>query len=36
MLYFDILGLEFEKAIAIFEINALEFVKMQSLQNKNP
>ena len=37
MLYFDILGLEFEKAIAISEINALEFVKMQSLvQNKNP
>ena len=36
MLYFDIFGLEFEKTIVIFEINALEFVKLQSLvQNKN-
>ena len=26
MLYLDIFGLEFEKAIVIFEINSLEFV----------
>ena len=37
MLYLGVFGLEFEKAIAIFEINALKFVWLQSLmQNKNP
>ena len=37
MLYFGIFGLQFEKAIVIFEINALKFVWLQSLvQNKNP
>ena len=36
VLYFGNFGLEFEKTIVIFEINALEFVKLQSLvQNKN-
>ena len=37
MLDLGIFGLEFEKAIVIFEINALKFVGLQSLvQNKNP
>ena len=37
MLYLGIFRLEFEKAIVIFEFNALEFVYVQSLvQNKNP
>ena len=37
MLYLDIFRLEFEKAIVIFKINALEFVQFQSLvQNKDP
>ena len=37
MLYLVIFGLEFEKAIVIFETNALKFVWLQSLvQNKNP
>ena len=37
MLYLDIFRLEFEKAIVIFEISALEFAEEQSLvQNNNP
>ena len=37
MLYLGIFGLEFQKALAIFQINALKFVWLQSLvQNKNP
>ena len=37
MLHLGIFGLKFEKAIVIFEINALIFVWLQSLvQNKNP
>ena len=37
MLYLGIFGLEFEKAIVIFEISTLKFVWSQSLvQNKNP
>ena len=36
MLYLGIFGLEFEKAIYIFEINALKFAWLQSfVQNKN-
>ena len=34
MLYLGIFGLEFEKAIVIFEINALKFVWLQSLVQK--
>ena len=35
MLHLGIFGLEFEKTIVIFEINALKFVWLQSLvQNK--
>ena len=34
MLYLGIFGLEFEKVIAIFEINALEFASLQSLVQK--
>ena len=34
MPYFGIFGLEFEKTIVIFEINAFEFVKMQSFMLK--
>ena len=37
MLHLCIFGLEFDKGIAIFEINALKFSWLQSLvQNKNP
>ena len=37
MLHLDIFELKFEKAIVIFEINALKSVWLQSLvQNKNP
>ena len=37
MLHLGIFGLEFEKAILIFEINALKFVWLLSfVQNKNP
>ena len=34
MLYLGIFGLEFEKVIAILEINAVEFVALQSLVQK--
>ena len=37
MLYLDIFGVEFEKAIVIFEINVIKFAWLQGLvQNKNP
>ena len=37
MICLGIFGLKFEKAIVIFEVNALKFVWLQSLvQNKNP
>ena len=37
MLYLGIFWLEFKKAIALFEINALKFVWLQSfVKNKNP
>ena len=37
MLYLGIFGLAFEKAIVIWEINALEFLSEKRLvQNENP
>ena len=37
MLHLGIFGLEFEKVIVIFDINALKFLLLQTLvQNKNP
>ena len=34
MLYLGVFGVEFSKAIAIFEINSLKFVKLQNLSKK--